>query len=365
MSVDMRRLLKDLIAIDSVNPSMRPAGGTSGELAVCEFLKAVFEQHGLSPEIVEVLPGRPNLYATLEAGRDQTVILSAHTDTVPAEDWDTDPFDPREDDGVLFGRGSCDTKASLAVFAATMLHAAASGSCAYNLAFAAVCDEEAGFAGSKAAARRLMADFAIAGEPTRLQALNRHKGVMRFVVTASGQSCHSSTPDLGENAIYALADAVLALKRLAREWADVRDPVLGARTMAVTTIAGGQAANVVPDSARAQVDVRSLPGDEADDLIGALRSCCPENVDVNAPYMAGPPLYTPEDSPLVQRFLTASGRPLTSAPYATDAAEYAAAGIPAIVYGPGDAALAHTTREQIRISEVEEAARVLDRFLSL
>ena len=362
---NVMELLKDLIAIPSVSPSIRPVEGVSGEALVCERVRDALAAAGIASEMVDVADGRPNLYARLDFGRPQTVILSAHTDTVPADDFDGEAFDPREADGAIHGRGSCDTKASLALFAGAMLRAASAGGCDFNLTLAAVCDEEAGFLGSKAAARHLKAGFAIAGEPTGLHVLNRHKGVMRFVVSASGVSSHSSTPDLGRNAIYPLARAVLAIGARADDWRARQDPVLGPRTVAVTTISGGQAPNIIPDSARAQVDVRSLPGDTQEGLMTELAECCGPDVTISAPFVAGPPLHTPEDNPLLQRFLAASGRSLTCAAYATDAAEYAAAGIPAIVFGPGDAALAHTSREHVNISDIEEAERILGVFLGL
>ncbi len=358
-------LLKDLIAIPSVSPSIRPVEGVSGEALVCERVRDALAVAGITSEMVDVADGCPNLYARLDFGRPQTVILSAHTDTVPADDFEGEAFDPREADGIIHGRGSCDTKASLALFAGAMLRAADAGRCDFNLTLAAVCDEEAGFLGSKAAARHLQAAFAIAGEPTGLHVLNRHKGVMRFVVSASGVSSHSSTPDLGSNAIYPLARAVLAIRAKAEGWRARRDPDLGPRTVAVTTISGGQAPNIIPDSARAQADVRSLPGDTQESLMTELAECCGPDVTVSAPLVAGPPLHTPPDNILLQRLLSASGRPLTFAAYATDAAEYAAAGIPAIVFGPGDAALAHTSREHVKISEIEEAERILGAFLGL
>lgn len=362
---DIRSVLKDLVAIRSVSPSIRPEFSPDGEADVCAYLSALFKQPGLDCELREVLPGRPNLFAHLDFGKPQTVVLSAHTDTVPAEDWEGDPFDPIERDGTIFGRGSCDTKASLAVFAHSFLEAAQRGDCAFNLTFAAVCDEEAGFAGSQAAATHLKADLVIAGEPTHLHILTRHKGVMRFVLGAKGKSCHSATPELGVNAIYPLATAITALQEQAERWSSEERAGLGTRTLSVNMIEGGQAANVIPASASAHVDVRSLPGDTQEALLDELRSHLPSDVEIHAPYLAGPALETPEDLPLVRRLIDASTLPSISANYATDAAVYSAAGLPSVVFGPGDIALAHTDRESVPLAQVETASAILQRFFDL
>lgn len=362
---DLKRILKDLIAIPSVSPSIDPHFSPDGEAQVRDYLQDLLEAAGVATETYDVLPGRPNLLARLDFGKPETVVLSAHTDTVPARDWDRDPFDPVERDGLIFGRGSCDTKASLAVFVSVALEAARSRGCGCNLVFAAVCDEEAGFAGSNAAARRLTADLAIAGEPTGLQVVTRHKGVMRFVLGARGRSCHSATPNLGTNAIYPLARAVVALEEQGARWAGVTCPGLGERTLSVTLISGGQAVNVVPSSAEAHVDVRSLPGDTQEGLLEELRRVTDPDVEIRAPYLAGPALETSEELPLVARLIDASSHPSMSANYATDAAVYGSAGLPSVVFGPGDIALAHTKNESIPLAQMEAASGVLRRFLGL
>lgn len=365
MKQEIRGLLKDLVSIASVNPSQMPQQNPAGERLVCERLADFFEGCGAAIEMTDVLPGRPNLYARVDLGRPHTIILSAHTDTVPAEDWPLDPQEPREEAGNIYGRGSCDTKASLAAYAAAARHAAVTGESNYNIIFAAVCDEEAGFSGSRQAARDLRAHFCINGEPTQLHVLNAHKGVVRFVVSSKGRSCHSSTPDQGVNAIYPVARAAVALEEAAQGWAQVVDDVLGPRTLAVTTISGGQAPNVIPDMCLADVDVRLLPGDSLEDLLDELRGRLGDDVELAAPYMSGPPLRTPADHPLVQALVESSGRGLQQAAYATDAPQYALAGIPSVVFGPGDISLAHTTEEHVALDDVVECTSILSSFLTV
>ncbi len=363
--LDVRQVLTDLVAIRSVGQEPVPEGQEGGEAKVCRYLAGLLESVGVQWRMEEVLPGRPNLYAHLGLGRPQTVILSAHTDTVPPPEPDAGPVCAEEREGIVWGRGSCDTKASLAAFALVFLEAAARRTADFDLILAAVCDEELGFSGSRAAAAALKADFAIAGEPTSLTVVHRHKGVMRFLLEARGRSCHSSTPGRGENAIYAMSRAALAVERLAEEWEKTIDPDLGPRTIAVTTVSGGQAPNVVPDLCRADVDVRCLPGDRLDDLLARVRSSVGGSAAVLSPYMEGPALATDAGHPLVRRLAEASGRGTACAPYATDAPQYASRGIPAVVFGPGDVTLAHTPGEHVALAEVEECIGILRRFLGM
>ncbi|MEI6916384.1 MAG: M20/M25/M40 family metallo-hydrolase, partial [Armatimonadota bacterium] len=336
--------------------------GAFGEASVCDYLMRIVPM----AETADVLLGRPNLYAHLDFGKPQTIVLSAHTDTVSADDWDSDPFDPEETpDGRIAGRGSCDTKASVAAFAYTTMLAHRAKRCDYNLIFAAICDEEVGFAGSRAARKQLKSDLVIAGEPTNNRVLTRHKGVMRFVLSADGKSCHSATPQLGKNAIYPLAKAIARLETLSKQWAKVTDAELGSRTMSVNTIHGGQAANVIPDRAEAHVDIRSLPGDSQDDLLQEVRGHLGDTVQVNAPYLAGPPLDSNVQNSLIARLVAATGVSSTVANYATDAAIYAESGHTAAVFGPGDIAYAHTNHEHVVFSEVEKAVSILCEFLGV
>ena len=361
--MEISGLLKQLIAIPSVSPSIAPLEAPTGEADICNFLQHELEHFGIPCELIEALPGRPNLYARLDFGQPQTVILTAHTDTVTAVGWDGDPYDPREIDGEIWGRGSCDTKASLAVLTWVTLEAHKRNQCKYNLVFAALCDEEAGFGGSKAAAKHLKAEFVIAGEPTSLRVLNRHKGVARFVMSSRGRSCHSSTPEMGRNAIYPLAQAALRLEAKCAEWAQEPHPIVGPRTLAVTTISGGLAPNVIPDWCQAMVEVRLIPGDSSIGLRDELAEYVGGEVEIAPPHMDGPALDTDAAHPLVKELIECTGKPHTWAAYCTDAAMFAAEGIPSVVFGPGNSALAHTRQERVPITDLNKSVEILLRFL--
>lgn len=362
--IGLKQLLMDLVAIPSVNPSIDDSC-PGGEQAVCERLRDLLERAGVGCETVEVLPGRPNLYASLDRGKSQTILLTAHTDVVPALDFAGDPFVPNFRDGCVYGRGSCDTKASLAAMALAVVTSASSGSslCNYNVQFAAVCDEESGFSGSKAAADLVPADLALVGEPTGLQVLNQHKGVARSIVRSSGVSAHSSVPERGDNAIYRMAQAALAIAELNQEWSTSAQHALGPRTVALTTVRGGQAVNIIPDSCSAEIDVRLLPDDDTVSVSDQIRRVLPPEVSLGEPYLDAPGLYTDPALPLVRSLHALTGLPLAGAPFATDAAFFSRAGTPAVVIGPGDAKLAHTSGEHIPLSEVEAFLRMLLQFL--
>ena len=363
-AISLEDCLREMVAIPSVNPNLKPEASPGGEASVCQYLSGVLRDNGFEPQMSTVSPDRPNLYCHWDEGKPETIILTAHTDTVPADDWEEDPFRPELRPDSVWGRGSCDTKASLTVFLAAFIQAARSGNCPYNLIFAAVCDEEAGFTGSLAAARTLSADLAIVGEPTCQRVIFKHKGAMRFRLIAAGRSCHSSTPQLGENAIYALSQAVLNIRELATRWEQTHDPHLGARTLSVTTISGGQAVNVIPDRAIADVDIRLIPGDNPQKISVELQQALVPGVTLDGPYLMANPLSTDPSHPLASRLAAISGQPFAVAAYATDAASYSEAGIPAVVFGPGDIRLAHTHHEHIQTKDLYEALGILMQCLT-
>ncbi len=209
--IDIIKLLKDLVAIPSMNPmGSGRTGPEYSEGPVADFMASVLSKNGIDCETYEVMPGRKNLIGCVDAGAKKTLMLEAHLDTVPADNMEIEPFNPVLKNGRVYGRGSCDTKASLAVFFDTAANISSRHrELKYNLLLLGACDEECGFTGARAAAERgLKADFAIVGEPTQLRIVRAHKGVMRWRIKATGKASHSAYPELGQNPIYPSAKAV-------------------------------------------------------------------------------------------------------------------------------------------------------------
>src|SRR3989442_3827443 len=190
------KLLRELIALPSVNPAFLPANDPrAGEQRVADFLAAIAGSVGLDVEFQEVFPGRSNLLARLTANGQvrQRILLAPHLDTVGGES--SEIFDPREKDGRLYGRGACDTKGSVAAMLTALIELAGSPQRPGHseIVFAGLVDEENGQCGSRAlVAKRYGADLAIFGEPTCLQVVTAHKGELWLPFGTRGKGAHRS-----------------------------------------------------------------------------------------------------------------------------------------------------------------------------
>jgi acetylornithine deacetylase len=371
------RLLADLVAIPSVNPMGRPLSGPGYlEAGVSDYLAGWFQSLGVAVERQTVEPGRDNLIARYESpGAARTVLFDAHQDTVPVEGMTIPPFTPVVEGGRLHGRGACDIKGGMAA----MLTAFARLVCerpagAASVVMALTVDEEFTHTGSsRLAATPLGASLGVVAEPTLLQVVNCHKGAVRWKVRMRGVACHSSTPHLGVNAIYRMAEVVSALAGHARELAgSPPHPVLGPPSLSVGRIEGGQSVNVVPDVCEIEIDRRVIPGESPEGCIARVASSLRERLgdreveglEFLPAWIMMPPL-APE-STAGQGWVEAVGtavtrvtgsRPgVTGVPYGTDAGPLSAGGLPCLVFGPGDIAQAHTKDEWVDLDQVCQAA---------
>lgn len=367
---DVISLLSDLVRIPSVHPRM----GGGGEAEMARYLAERLRGLGLRPAVTEVQPGRPNVAVTLP-GRPggMHLLFEAHTDTVPPSTGQADPFTPRLEGERLYGRGSCDTKASVtaAFLALASILSARERRATVTMAF--TMGEELCHQGARyLVASGFRADGAVIGEPTGLDVVAAHKGVARWKMVATGRSAHSSNPEKGCNAIVKMATLIRALEdRLIPELRRRAHPLLGPPTLSVGRIEGGLQVNVVPDRCTIELDRRLLPGetwasveDELEAVLAPLRAGDPElHVTIEKPYQQVQPMATPPDAPIVRLAAEAARRidgehPVRGVAYCTDGAELSAAGIPCVVLGPGDIAQAHTATEYVEIQQVVKAAAI-------
>jgi len=366
--------LASLIRINSVNS----AYGGPGEREIATWVRAFFEQRNIEVREQEVFPGRPNIIARLP-GRDphRRVILEAHMDTVTAQGMSIPPFEPRIEDGKMFGRGSCDTKAGLAA----MLHAVASlreegiqPPCEVWLA--AVVDEEFSFRGVVKLCEGLTADATLVAEPTDLRAVIASKGVLRWRIVSRGKAAHSGKPHLGVNAINHMARVVLALEEDHQRLASQPHPLLGPATYNVGIIHGGAQVNFVPDACAIEIDRRLLPGETAaavlahyQTLLDALKEQHPTmDVTMEPPMLTDEALETPADSAPAQiasAVLREMGLDptLRGVPFGSDASKLSRQGIPSLVFGPGSIDQAHGAVEFVDLAQVERAFEFYRRFI--
>lgn len=365
-------LLSDLVAIPSMNPMGRSVEGDGySEGALADFVSDYLRKSSVDVEVYEVSAGRPNVEGYVDAGSKETLLLEAHLDTVHADEMSIDPFKPVVRDGKLYGRGACDTKGSIAAF----VHAVRSllddnKRLTRNIRFLFVSDEEYRFSGAGAAVQRgLQASFGIAGEPTNCSIIRAHKGVTRWRMTAKGIAAHSAYPERGRNAIYRMAEVIRRMEEYANELVRQKaHPILGTATLSVGVIEGGQAVNVVPDFCWVEVDRRSLPGETTDSVLLPVKQRLSDfaDVEISAPHIAVEGMEVSETAPVVRLLSAAIGANaiVSTAPYATDAGIYNRAGIPTVVFGPGDIAQAHTDSEWIGMDQLNQAVHIIQKLVT-
>jgi acetylornithine deacetylase ArgE len=373
------RLLGDLVARPSINPMGRPLTGPDiYEHRVTAYLEDFFRGLGVSCERQPVAPQRDNIVARWQRpGARRTLLLEVHQDTVPVDNMVIDPFAGHIDNGRLYGRGACDVKGGMAAMLAAFARLVRDQPRdAANVTLACTVDEEHTFLGVSRLVQDLRADAAIVAEPTGLHIVHAHKGVVRWNLSTAGRSCHSSTPEQGVNAIYRMGRLLGGIARYADRLRQSRsDPLLGPPTLSVGRIEGGSSVNTIPDRCFIEVDRRLLPGEDPNAAPAQLMAFLKEQPEIDFPFECSPPwMGNPALSPEGSAGLVDDlGRAIDAVvgshrvhavPYGTDAATIAAAGIPAVVFGPGDIAQAHTCDEWVSLDEVEQAGEILYRLAS-
>jgi succinyl-diaminopimelate desuccinylase len=377
-------LTRALVRIDSV---IRPEIGNT-EAGVVEFLRSwVRRELGLEPTVETVEPGRENLFFTLDSGRPgPCLLLEGHTDVVSEGDrgrWSVDPFGGELQNGRIYGRGACDMKAGLAVNLVVAKALLAAGvSWQGRLALCFVCDEEGLMIGIKDFIRRGHADgvgACLVPEPEENQLCLSMKGAIRAVARVHGRMAHGAMPRTGINPNTRLARIILAFERY--ESAQIlrrgQDPFLGFPSVTFTVLRspppGAPAQlNVMPGEAEGFVDIRTVPGQDHDEVRGDLRRILGELGSEDPDFRADlefiedrPVVSIGKDEPLVQEaaraFREVTGREpvYNGVPGATDGTFlWAWKGIPCLVNGPGPRHVPHQVDEYVEVDQLLEAARV-------
>lgn len=375
-SQDLFDTLASLVRINSINPSYE---GGPGEREIATWIRGYFEQRGIEVWEQDVFPNRPNVIARLP-GRNPSrrIILEAHTDTVSVKGMTIPPFEPRIEDGKMYGRGSCDTKAGLA----GMMHALASlheegiqPPCEVWLA--AAVDEEFSYRGVVKLCEGLTGHAALVAEPTGLRAVIATKGVLRFRMLVRGKSAHSSKPHLGVNAINHMARIVLALEHDHVRLAATPHPLLGPATCNVGVINGGVQINFVPDACAIEIDRRLLPGERTVEVLAHYQGILDQlkvehpTMDVvieDPPLLTDEALETPAESDAAQcasAVLRDMGlnAELCGVPFGCDASKLSRQGIPSLVFGPGSIDRAHAAVEYVELDQVQQAFEFYRNFI--
>jgi acetylornithine deacetylase len=349
--VNRAELLADLVRIKTPHPH-------GDELALCHFVAPLLAARG-ADEVRVVETGRamggPGGYVYARWGRPD-LVFNAHVDTVPANTgWSRDPWTPAIENGRLYGLGSADTKGAIVSILAALDMAPAK-----DVAVLFSGDEERGTAAMKAFLRspdRRGVTHAIVCEPTARQAGVRHRGVLSQKATVRGAGGHSSRADRMPAPVVTMAKLAVALDAIGRTHRTKGPADMPGLCLNVAALEGGVAFNVVPDAASLLWSIRPAPGfDRAawDVELGTAVASVDPSITV-ADQMDHIPFACSDVAGLGAML---PGVPQVGLDFWTEAALHEAAGIAAVVIGPGDIAQAHAPDESVALDDLDWAAEV-------
>ena len=251
------RLLADLVATDSVNPSL--VAGSAGESVIAAVIADALRSAGLDAEVTEATPGRPNVIGILQGrGPGPALMFCGHMDTVGTAGMHN-PFNPAIREGRLYGRGAEDMKGGVAsMLGAARVLAEKGGLSRGKLIIAAVADEEYASIGAEALVRQWHADAAVVPEPTGLRIATGHRGFSWIEIVAEGVAAHGSRPREGRDAIVRMGRILVRLEELDRRLqARTPHPVIGTPSLHASLISGGRELSTYPDRCMLQLERRS------------------------------------------------------------------------------------------------------------
>ena len=346
------QLLEKLVDIPSVFP---------GEEEIMVFLENELASLGLRPKRIDVAPSRFNLLCTVGSGKPR-VCLNAHSDTVPPN-GDSVP-NARVDGDLMYGLGSCDTKASIAAMITALLDLASRKDLAGTVDLLISVDEEGDGVGVRTAIKQgYKCDYAIVGEPTSLHLIRVHCGLLFLALTTYGVAAHGCDPSAGVSAVDRMMELVGALRTEISKFP--AHPIVGAMSLNLGEIHAGDRPNRVPNRCDARIDIRIVPPVSNEQVLEAARG-----VTEQYPWASyeiekrGEAIETPETSPMVQAILSAAHElGIATAPTGfrgwTEAESFRTGlGIDAVVLGPGEVKQAHSSNEFVSISQTHLAAEL-------
>ena len=372
-----REMLAKLVSFDTTSHR--------SNLALIDWVRHYLAGYGVSAHITNNDDGsKANLYATLGPVDGGGICLHGHTDVVPVDgqQWHTDPFTLHEADGRLYGRGTCDMKGFLAcALAAVPMFLRQRLKTPIHLALSY--DEEVGCLGAprmiQAFGRQVARPaIAVVGEPTLMQPVVAHKGMLALVTEFRGQPAHSSVPQHGASAIEAAAEMVSELTEFGRTLRRMRYPYdmdPSGPSINVGMLDGGTARNIVAEHATLLWELRFRDLDNAEELLATVEMRVAERLRRVLGTDAGkitwhtrqvarfPAFAAAEDSraTALARAFGAVGA-ATAVPYGAEAGQYADAGVDTLLCGPGSIEQAHKANEFVAVGQMEACNRFMGRL---
>jgi len=348
---------------------------TESNAAVTDYVHQWLEQHGFVVERLSYPDAngveKHNLVAKKGTGSGGLGFFS-HSDTVPGDPREWEPWEPTIKEGKLYGRGSCDMKGPLA---ASMIAAAAVDveTLQQPLYIAVAADEEQGHIGAhfmqqnSATFRENWPTWAVVPEPTELQPVYAHKGGASVTVTATGRAAHTST-DKGISANFLIAPFLADMAELAKLFKqekrfhnDEFDPPTNGFNM---TVDDGQCrTNVTAAKTVARLSIRIMPNDHHEEQIEMIKAAA-KKYDLEVASRALQPFYVDKEAEIVQAACRATGIPQAiTVPYGTEAESYQAY-TQCVILGPGNIEQAHTIGEWVTVQQLEDAVEIYQRMIA-
>ena len=367
-ALTVRQMIDKLVSFDTTS--------RDSNLQLIDFVAGYLRGFGVEPAILYSPDGaKANLYATIGRTDIGGVALSGHSDVVPIDGqaWDTPPFTVTEKDGRLYGRGTADMKSFPAV-ALALLPEFVARPLKVPVHIALSYDEEVGCLGVGGIIDHILAgqvapQLVIVGEPTEMQVVDSHKGMLAVNTSITGLEGHSSAPHLGVNAVQVAGEMIVRLLMLQKELQapELLDPRFEPpySTVHVGHIHGGTARNIIPARCDLAWEIRPLPGYDphplyerftaelARDLLPAMRAVRPDAAIVHTILSDSVGLRAEPGSPAESLALKLVGSNRTYAvSYATEGGHFQRGGMPTVVCGPGNIREAHKPNEFIELSQI-------------
>lgn len=368
-------MLKKLVGFDTVS--------RKSNMALIEYVRLMLTSHGIDSRLVfNESKTKANLLASIGPQVEGGIVLSGHTDVVPVDDqdWHTDPFAVTEKDGKLYGRGTADMKAFLAIALAAVEDMVKAG-LKRPIHFALSYDEEVGCVGVPSLIKLINAELpkpaaVVVGEPTEMKVVTAHKGVTGVRTVVTGHEAHSSQPHRGVSAVMVAAELIEYLRAMSEETAQsgVRNPMFEPdhTTITINRIEGGTALNILAGHCTFQWDVRALPEDNPKTYIARFENHCrnvvlprlrkiADGCNIESFPRAGTPALRPEKDSEAERLcrMLTGDNVTRHVSFAAEAGQFQESGLSTVICGPGSIAQAHQPNEFIEVTQVDAGTKFI------
>ncbi len=368
-------LLKELVKIDSVNPTLVP--GAKGEEEIAEYVANWLKGLGLKAKVDKIEAKRANAVGTLKgAGGGKSLMLNGHIDTVGYDYMTIDPLKPVVKDGRMYGRGTFDMKGGFVASLAALKAVVDSGAqLKGDVVVAGVCDEEFASIGTERVMEKTRVDAAIIGEPSALQIERCHKGFAWIDVETKGLAAHGSMWQTGVDAIAKMGNVLTGLEAIGAKLQKKKHPILGPASVHAGTIKGGLELSTYPDKCLLQIERRTIPGEERKDVEAEMEALLKGIADKDPKFKASyeitfyrGPMDVPETTDICQTIVACSKEAIKLTPAFIGGSGWMDTqimwekGIPAVAYGPAGEG-AHAAVEWVDLDSVMDAAKVQELVL--